>query len=76
MFLLDIFDGKWYIGRRVFHFRLGGIQKAVTITKDNYLHIFFDRDHLINIIEMYHCAIQEDEYEIDIISHELKPMIP
>ena len=52
------------------------IRKVVTIMKDNYLHIFFDRDHLINLIEMYHCAIEEDEYEIDIISHELKPVIP
>ena len=52
------------------------IQKVVTIMKDNYLHILFDRDHLINLIEMYRCAIEEDEYEIDIISHELKPVIP
>ena len=47
------------------------IQKAVKTMKGNYLHLLFDRDHLLKIIEIYHCAIQEGKYEIGIPSHEL-----
>ena len=40
--------------------------------KANYLHLLSDRDRLLSLAEMYHYGLQEEEGDVDKITHEIE----
>ena len=46
--------------------------EAMVLMKSNYLHLLFDRDHLLMLGEMYHDVLKGKEEEVDIFTQELE----
>jgi hypothetical protein len=47
------------------------LMERVTVMRDNYQQLLMDKDYLLEIGEMYHRALREQELEVDRLTHEL-----